>query len=178
MIQHDTALERAAAGGDVELVQLLLKYGTNRHYWNNIIAALRSPDPERRLQLMMPCDNTDGFGWRYRTALHMAADVGEYLDDSTEAERVQIATILLDNGANPNIQHNCQRDSQCCSSPTPLHLAAEAGFVDIRRLIIDYGTGHIGGQCGEKPPQMRQNFPICRLMNDSGCAGRSSQVRS
>ncbi|HLW77554.1 MAG TPA: ankyrin repeat domain-containing protein, partial [Bryobacteraceae bacterium] len=62
-----------------------------------------------------------------RTALHIAA-IGN---------RIELAKLLLDRGANPNIR--CDGDSAF-----PLHFAAEKKSLEMVRLLIDHGADPIG----------------------------------
>ena len=78
-------------------------------------------------------DALGSYGW---TALHEAASCG-YLD---------IVVLLLENGANPNIQDSIQR----C---TPIHLAAKNGHLEVVMSLVRCGARLDLRNAGGKIPQ-------------------------
>lgn len=54
------------------------------------------------------------------------------LHEATENEHVEIAKILLDNKANPNISD--------CEGFTPLHIAVKKKNIELINLLVDHGA--------------------------------------
>lgn len=80
-----------------------------------VVRAMFAVQPNRSVNL----DAADSDGW---TPLHYAADRGH----------VEVAQVLLDEGANVNARDTSKR--------TPLHLAALTGLVEVMKVLLANGA--------------------------------------
>jgi len=146
----ETPLHVAAAFGNSKVVEVLLEHGA---------------DPNAR----------DDYG---ATPLHYAAafdypkivkslpkDLSDYdatpLQGAVEFNYPEVAKLLLEHGANPNIQENKY-------GYTPLHYAASRCHVDVARVLLDHGADptirdnegrtplDIGSECEEIREMLRR----------------------
>ncbi len=99
-------------------------------------AICKSDIPERTVQMLlkyvMDVDAKCSGGWG---ALHFTcaspSDV-LFINEIDKKKRCDVVTVLLQNGANPNI---CDDKFE-----TPLHLAARNGFAKVAEILIEFGA--------------------------------------
>jgi len=108
----DTPLHSAALNGKSEVVKLLLEHGA---------------DPN--------IQNKDGM-----TPLHFATEYSPWhfaaryspWDSATERGYLRVVKLLLEHGADPNIQNK--------DGMTPLHFATERGSPEVVKLLLEHGA--------------------------------------
>ncbi|KAI8626193.1 ankyrin [Xylariaceae sp. FL1651] len=152
------------------MAELLLQYGAffDRHLsdlgrvgkfiLSLGISFLELPDPTKRLWAQAKQEFSG------QSMLHMAADGGTPLSFTIEASNVAMVRILLDSGANPNLQ--------AADGCTPLYLAAKASNVAVVRILLDSGANpNLQAADGCTPLYLAakaSNVAVVRILLDSG----------
>ena len=135
---HDTALTVACAGGHEELVKLLIEKGAHIEHRDKkgftplILAATLGYCRIVQLLLMYGADVEAQSERNKDTALSAAAQSGKY----------ECCEILLAKG-------QANKEHRNISDYTPLSLAASGGYVNIIKLLLDYGA-EINSRTGSK----------------------------
>jgi ankyrin repeat protein len=110
LVGGKTVLHWAVYGGHVEVVRMLLDLASER-YDGDVAKVLSALDD------------------RHQTSLHMATLMG----------RVDIARILLEAGADPNVCSAYAKHGENHGN-TPAHVAVQHGFIRVLELLVEFGA--------------------------------------
>ncbi|KAK4881046.1 hypothetical protein RN001_004365 [Aquatica leii] len=134
---HDTALTLACAGGHEELVELLIKRGSDIEHRDKkgftplILAATAGHEKIVEILLNNGADIEAQSERTKDTPLSLACSGGRY----------EVVELLLNRGAN--------KEHRNVSDYTPLSLAASGGYVNIIKLLLSH-TAEINSRTGSK----------------------------
>jgi cytohesin len=192
-------LERASEEGHTEIVQVLLEHGADVKAVDDEVnvMALHSTSMFGRLAaarvLLEHGADADAKSKDNQTPLHQAENEGvarvllEYgadpnvhwqgednrtpLHEALECDRLEVALVLLENGANANVQDSYNQ--------TPLHLASRKGYLDVVRLLLQRCSNiHAQDDEGRTPFQVasvRGHEEVMRLLLEHGAKDHRTQ---
>ena len=122
-----SALDRAASAGKIDAVRLLIQYGANPIAPRVLIGAASSGIPAVLLEILKYKPDVNGRGPENRTAL-ISSLQAYHIDKGVNLK--EIVRILLDAGADPNLADN--------EGKTPLIL--NSGDLEIAAILISHGA--------------------------------------
>jgi ankyrin repeat protein len=122
------ALERAASGGKLEAMRMLIRYGANPIAPNVLIDAAASGIPAVVKELLQYKPNINGRNKDNATALLSCLHASHYKDQGVNKK--QVVQILLEAGADPNLADN--------KGETPL--IVNARDTEIADMLISHGA--------------------------------------
>ena len=152
--RNSEALFEAIRCGHFDVVNVLVEHGVNTkarasysRHTPLMVAAARGNKKISRLLLENGAD-VDGKGWRGQTAIFCTS-------------RLAIVKILVDGGANVNIQDYDAR--------TPLMIHAESGSKDIVSYLVAHGADvHRKDAAGQTALHLAHNLAIVKILVDGG----------
>jgi ankyrin repeat protein len=192
-------LERASEEGHTEIVQVLLEHGADVKAVDDEVnvMALHFASMFGRLAaarvLLEHGADADAKSKDNQTPLHQAENEGvarvllEYgadpnvhwqgednrtpLHEALECDRLEVTRVLLENGANANVQDSYNQ--------TPLHLASRKGCLDVVRLLLQRCSNiHAQDDEGRTPFQVasvRGHEEVMRLLLEHGAKDHRTQ---
>lgn len=153
-----TALVFAAREGDLEVARLLLDAGadvnqTTQYGWAPLLAAVQN----RRYRLAADLlergadpNLANRGGW---TPLYLAVDnrnieAGDYPTRRPDMDHMALISLLLDNGADPNLRMASSTETRTIfthqwlyeEGATPFLRASQSGDLDLMRLLLEHGA--------------------------------------
>jgi ankyrin repeat protein len=125
-----TPLYHAIFHGDIKALEILLEYGANPNLPNKKSALLKAIQDRRTKAIALLIENGAEINIKQRDP---------YYDDNettplflaTEKGEIQIVKVLLENGANPNIE---------VTNNKPIEIAIKKNRLDIALLLLSYNA--------------------------------------
>ncbi|KAJ6474336.1 ankyrin repeat-containing domain protein [Mycena sanguinolenta] len=154
-VQYSTALQAAAHGGNIELVQLFLAHNADPNFicgeYGTALQAAAYMQNIGIVQLLLEHNADPNI---------MAGEYGTALQAAAYGKNVEIVQLLLEHGANVTIQGGC--------FGTPLQAAAAWGSIDIVKLLLEHHVdlNIVGGQYGTalQAATYKENIGIVQLL--------------